>query len=164
MSCVYGLTELTVEDVAYWGCCFGVESAACCAVGYGKTPVVALLTVVVDVDAGAVLNTRGADVNGGGRGVPLRSPLMLRRKGGSSSADLSFLPLSFEVGSSFEPDAAACAAAWALLSCSSRAWAYFSSTDQKKPLPLSPPHRSIFKNARPEDRLCRTELIQAPSA
>jgi hypothetical protein len=53
---------------------------------------------------------------------------------------------------------------WAFLaSCSSKDGMNFSSMDQKKPLPRSPAQRSIFLNARFEDKLCRTEFYSTTS-
>lgn len=101
------------------------------------------------------LNGKGDEVSGGGKGTPFMSPLTLRFNGGSNKAPLSFLRFLPLISEEFagKPCAAAAAACLTFISCSSNVCENFSSTDQKKPFPLSPPHRSIFKNARPDDRL-----------
>lgn len=76
---------------------------------------------------------------------------------GGSSAFFVFVPLPPVAG---VVSAAEAAALCAFASCSSNVFSYFSSNDQKNPLPRSPPHLSIFLNAFPEDRLCRTELCK----
>lgn len=101
--CAVVATEL-VEAV---GCEETVTGTECCeCVGYAKTPVVATETgavegVVVatgpgwDTEAVMVLKASGVDVRGGGNGVPFRSPLILRFKGGSRTICLSFFLLCF---------------------------------------------------------------------
>ena len=77
---------------------------------------------VVDADVAADgvgdLNDSGDEVSGGGRGMPLKSPLTLRLRGGSKRAALSFLDF-LDVDSIGTPCAAAAAACLAFSSCSS---------------------------------------------
>ena len=90
---------------------------------------------------------------------PLGSPLMLDFSGKFKGVHL---PLRFPgwLGPSFVP-APWVASCKALVSCSS---SIFVISPRKKPLPPSPPQRSIFREARPEHRSCRTELYENHSA
>ena len=116
--------------------------------------------VVVNVVVGAGIDfiARGVDVNGGGRGAPLGSPLTLLFNGGSSiESVLSFFLFPIPSAPPCEPPGPVCQF---LASCSSNACECFSSSFQKKPFPLSPPHLSSFKKARLDDKLWRTELCK----
>lgn len=160
-------------DVTVDGCDIIFICAWCGWIGYAKTPVVAgvvtvflpgvgdVLVLVNGVGAAIVVvgdklfRGSGVEVNGGGRGPPLRSPLTLLFKAGSNiECPLSFFLLPLP---SFAPEPPA-ADSVLFASCSSSSCECFSSSFQKKPFPLSPPHRSNFKNARLEDKLWRTEL------
>lgn len=92
------------------------------------------------------LAARGTVVIGGGSAPPFRSRT-LRFNAGSSTEEPFFSFFTFGTG-----------VAAAFASCSSNACSKLSSTDQKKPFPRSPAQRSIFLNARPDDRLWRTEF------
>ena len=89
---------------------------------------------------------RGTVVNGGGKALPLVSPLTLLFNGGSSREAPFFFPEPAVVV--FPAPESGC-----VKMCSK-----LGSTDQKNPFPRSPAHRSIFLKARFEERLCLTEF------
>ena len=107
------------------------------------------------VEVELVLNVRGVDVRGGGRG-PLTSPLTLLLNSGSrGTVFLPFLPRTLP---SLPPALAAAAAACLRASCSSKLCSKASSTSHSAPLPFSSLPRRSFLNPGLDDRLCRTEL------
>ena len=65
------------------------------------------------------MKASGVEVKGGGRGVPFRSPLILRLSGGSNREALSFFR-GLTGATSLAPEAAAWAAAWAAARSSPR--------------------------------------------
>jgi len=108
--------DVGCADVEYAGQGNCAVVAVCCEVAEGSS---------LTVGAASFLNAKGADVSGGGSGVPFGSPRTLRFKGGSSAtAVFPFLPPILE---SLPPPVALVAAR---ASCSSNMRSQSASTVQ----------------------------------
>lgn len=102
-----------------------------------------------------VLKASGAEVNGGGKGVPFGSPLILLFNGGSrGTTALPFFPTSlpsFPIGPPMT---------FLLASSSSNTCSCASSTPHRAPFPFSSLPRRSFLKPGLDDKLCRTELYE----